>query len=342
MNLTVRYRITWEWILSYKDYMGVWRQKSKSGYTTKAEAKSAGNSFMATFDAPRENSDYTFKKVAEIHETIIERSYNTQATYKAKLDNFEAIHDIKLSEIDFETVQEIINNYYKLNKYGSTKALIQYGSSIFRFADRKLKIKADNPFSHVSVIEKQEKSKKIIKTYTLAQMEDVFKKLDGNTDLRVYTMLAGLCGLRLGEIRGLTRSCVDLKGLTIKIEKQRGAEQKEDLQFKPLKSKNSYRTLKIPNTLAENLKAYPLPLNDNMAILPMLRSFEIRRSYDKLKIDLTIHEFRHSFATNLIQRGVDFRTIAMLMGDTLDTVIKNYSHVNIDMRELADGIMSSF
>ena len=47
------------------------------------------------------------------------------------------------------------------------------------------------------------------------------------------------------------------------------------------------------------------------------------------------HDFRHTYATKLLANGVDIKTVASLLGDTVDTVIKTYIHYSDEMRENA-------
>ncbi|MCS4455170.1 tyrosine-type recombinase/integrase [Clostridium botulinum] len=44
-----------------------------------------------------------------------------------------------------------------------------------------------------------------------------------------------------------------------------------------------------------------------------------------------MHELRHTYATKLISNGVDFKTVAQLLGHTVEQTMKTYSHVNDDM-----------
>ena len=55
------------------------------------------------------------------------------------------------------------------------------------------------------------------------------------------------------------------------------------------------------------------------------------------KIDnrLSPHSLRHTYASNLLAHGVDIRTVAALLGDTVPTVIKTYIHYTDDMRAAA-------
>ena len=50
---------------------------------------------------------------------------------------------------------------------------------------------------------------------------------------------------------------------------------------------------------------------------------------------VTFHALRHTFATTLISHGVDVKTVAALLGDRMETVMKTYIHYTDDMRKSA-------
>ena len=43
--------------------------------------------------------------------------------------------------------------------------------------------------------------------------------------------------------------------------------------------------------------------------------------------DLHPHVFRHTWATRAVTRGVEIEKVALFMGDTVETVRKNYAHL---------------
>ena len=51
--------------------------------------------------------------------------------------------------------------------------------------------------------------------------------------------------------------------------------------------------------------------------------------------DLSPHCLRHTYATRLLSQGVDVRTVAALIGDSTQTVIRTYIHYTDDMRMAA-------
>lgn len=57
----------------------------------------------------------------------------------------------------------------------------------------------------------------------------------------------------------------------------------------------------------------------------------------------TMHDFRHTYATRLLSSGMDIKTVASLLGDTISTVERVYIHYTDEMREkAADDINKIF
>lgn len=49
----------------------------------------------------------------------------------------------------------------------------------------------------------------------------------------------------------------------------------------------------------------------------------------------SIHDFRHTYATNLLANGVDIQTVAALCGDSVGTIISTYLDFTEEMRKKA-------
>lgn len=56
---------------------------------------------------------------------------------------------------------------------------------------------------------------------------------------------------------------------------------------------------------------------------------------NRLGLDASIHDLRHTYATTLLASGFDYKTVAELMGDNVQTIIKTYSHFTKDMFDSA-------
>jgi len=62
---------------------------------------------------------------------------------------------------------------------------------------------------------------------------------------------------------------------------------------------------------------------------------KIRTLTAGLPIDLTIHMFRHTFASHLVMKGVDLTTVAKLMGHSTTKVTELYAHLQPDHKKNA-------
>ncbi len=51
--------------------------------------------------------------------------------------------------------------------------------------------------------------------------------------------------------------------------------------------------------------------------------------------DHTMHDFRHTYATRLLSSGMDIKTVANLLGDTVATVERVYIHYTDEIRAKA-------
>ena len=61
----------------------------------------------------------------------------------------------------------------------------------------------------------------------------------------------------------------------------------------------------------------------------------------KENANITMHELRHTYITLLIANGVDFKTVAQIVGDEVEQIYKTYSHVTSDMMNRAAKIINN-
>lgn len=331
-------------ILSYKDNKGRWRQKSRQGFETKKLAKAAGDKLL---DEAKEKAlnvvdesmkDITLRQVFELflleNNAVLE--YNTRALYTQALQAFIKIADIPVVEI---THSDIIDSMSPMKYAVSTKKLyLSKVGRVFRYAIDTLEIVTANPVAKVP----KEKDKRQKKTQVISA--DDFKTLLDTVRQKNYTAyvkiaIAGYAGLRYGEIVGLTWDNVDLKDGMISVTAQLSALGKNKYTIKPTKSMNGYRDIPIPKELSQILHEYKhasvLRIDRRLFTDKTSRALCVDKLIARICQGSSIHSLRHTYATRLLANGVDVKTVAALLGDTVETVMNTYVHYSDEMREKA-------
>lgn len=152
-------------------------------------------------------------------------------------------------------------------------------------------------------------------------------------------------GMRVGEVCGLKWKDIDFAKRTISV--QRTLDRHGE---RTPKTRNSIRTLPLPDVLHENLKALKRTrereifqktasidgeaLAEEYVLLNSKGNPRVQNDFtrffkkvrDSIGITCRSHAVRHTYATILIGEGFDIATVAALLGDTIETVQKVYVH----------------
>lgn len=333
----------WQLLLRYKDGSGKWKQKTKQGYSKKSDAlaEEEKDKLLDTVINVAQESEYPDMTLKELYELFKENkrkelTYNTLKNYKLTLDRLPTLADRKVTEITTQDLIQAINSLSGLAP-SSINLFISNIKVLFKYAKNiggLIKLDPSEKVEYIKV-----RKKKAIIALTQDELTSLLKGME-NEHMDIYTMcaIAGYAGLRFGEIAGLTAADIDLKGKILHINKQYGLVSKNTYAFKPVKSNNGFRDIPIPPTLVKILSDY---LQNRVYHLDDGRIFKIHDpSYINGKIKkyhktCSMHKLRHTYATLLLGHGVDVKTVAALLGDNVDTVIRTYIHYTDDMRKQA-------
>jgi integrase/recombinase XerC len=154
----------------------------------------------------------------------------------------------------------------------------------------------------------------------------------GLRDQAILTLLYG-CGLRIGEALALTRGQAPLAGKSIRVRGKGGKERIIPVLPAVTDAIDAYIRacpfdLETDGPLFRGAKGGPLQ--------PAIVQKAVRRLRGALGIEdsATPHALRHSFATHLLGKGGDLRTIQELLGHASLSTTQTYTH--IDSERLLD------
>ena len=197
---------------------------------------------------------------------------------------------------------------------------------------------------------------KEVKVLTKQEQEKFLEAIKGHELELLYIVALGT-GLRIGEILGLKWSDIDFKNNELHVNRslQKAAIYEDDkivryeVQETTPKTKNSLRTIPVPQNIIKKLIAHKKEQNELILLLQeeydnknyvfcnkLGQPIEDKRPGRNLKTILTsisiepikFHALRHTYATRLFEAGIPPKTVQHLMGHSdIETTMNIYTHV---------------
>jgi integrase/recombinase XerC len=244
--------------------------------------------------------------------------------------------DIPLSQIDHITIREFLASLrFKGNQKSSMARKLAAIRSLFRFLHREGKIE-QNPARLVRTPRIPKRNPRFL---SQNEIETILELPDPSTDrgLRDSSMLELLyaTGIRVSELVGLNLEDCSFKQRLIKVKGKGRKERLVPFGEKTSEALTKYlnvrqrqlvrkRTCREPNALFLNLRGERITARSVQRILKQY----IDQSARLMKVHP--HVFRHSFATHLLNRGADLRSIQELLGHESLSTTQKYTHLAVE------------
>ncbi len=146
-------------------------------------------------------------------------------------------------------------------------------------------------------------------------------------------------GIRCSELVAIKFKDLDMNSKTIRIKGKGKKERMVLFGQKAQERLNAYLQNERPKIANPEEQIFLNNRDEGLTTRSVQRVFEMFRSFLKFERRITPHKIRHSFATHLLNQGVDLRTVQELLGHKTLASTEKYTHVSLeDLAKLCDTI----
>ena len=234
----------------------------------------------------------------------------SKKSYLNILENFLKFSKKPFCDLDNEDAKKYLS--YLHNKGQSNITLnvaisaLKFGFEVF---GKKLNLKRPKKEKHLPEVLSKQEVNRIINLCDNVKHRLILKTIYG-------------CGLRISELQNLKKEQISFDRKIIFIKNSKGAKD---------------RIVRIPETLFSDLEKYVgltkgeyvfEGRNGKINIKTIQKIFENTLKKSGIKKKASCHTLRHSFATHLLENGVDIRIIQQLLGHSKLETTQIYTHVS--------------
>lgn len=269
------------------------------------------------------------------NEIILGKSYNTIRSYKNDLNQFityleenEGIKDFKDVEIiTFRSFIAYLNSDIKITKRSINRKLSAI-RSFFEYLVKNNKLeenkaiyinmpKFENKLPSFLLKEDMEKLRLVINTNNILGLRD-----------RAIIEILYSSGIRSSELLDLSENMINMQDRELRVI---GKGNKERITFFSKTAKKyltEYIEAKKSKTYYDKNIVFANSKGGKLTTRSLRRLIEDYNKRSGITKELTPHVFRHTFATQLLNSGVDIRYVQELLGHTSIATTQFYTHVS--------------
>ncbi|OGX51953.1 MAG: tyrosine recombinase XerC [Omnitrophica WOR_2 bacterium RIFCSPLOWO2_12_FULL_46_30] len=255
-------------------------------------------------------------------------SKHTMLNYRRDLDEFKKfLGETQIENVDYLTLRKFLSALREKNlKSRSISRKLSCLRSFFRFLNREGFLKND-PTQAVS-------SPKLERYLPIFLTEDEVTKLIESPDakelsgLRDRAILETLysTGIRISELVGLNLENIDFFGAVVKVSGKGKKQRLVPIGDKALRAIRDYSEQRKQQAPAAFLNKNGRRITDRGVRLVLDKY--IQRT--ALRENISPHSLRHSFATHLLNRGADLRSVQELLGHANLSTTQIYTHLTTE------------
>jgi len=258
-------------------------------------------------------------------------SSKTVEAYKSDIGRFKRFinsRKVTLNNIDYDILKEYLGYLYKSGL--SKKSVARHISSLktfFKFLKRNDFLDNDA----ISLIQSPKLNRKLPDIYSEANIKSLLEiREDDFFETRNTAILEMLyaSGLRISELTGLNIENVDLEEKQVRVRGKGSKERVVPFHKRCANLLEDY-LCKRERKVDDSQKAFFISIRGRRISDSQVRKM-LKERLQKLglPIFLTPHGIRHSFATHMLEKGADLRTLQELLGHVDMSSTQVYTHLS--------------
>ena len=295
--------------------------------------------------------NYNGKTVEQFLEMLIaERgaSSNTCTSYLNDITNFNKFLSGAETTLEDATTDDIRRYLRHRSEVGANNPTISRNLSVLRQFFKFLQsenVRLDNPALNVDGPKVSRTLPKVISEDDVEALLKAAHKLQTAEGIRLTCLLeiAYASGLRVTELVSLPTDALNLTSETLLISGKGGKERLVPLTFSAMNAIVAYERVRIDFLKGNNTSKFLFPSRSKQGYLTRRRLGQLLKELAiQAGLDPTIispHILRHAFASHLLNRGADLRSLQKMLGHSDISTTQIYTHVQ---KEKLRAVISSY
>ena len=258
-------------------------------------------------------------------------SKNTLSAYRSDLKIFSKwLNNNSLIDVDKKQIQDYFSYRKDSNISASTQSrMLTCLHSFYQFLSEKKNLKID-PTEQLDYPKLEKKLPIFLNVQEVERLLEApnSKSLFGQRDRAMLELLYS-CGLRVSELINLSYHNINLKDEFIRIHGKGNKERLLPMGEIAIDYLTKYELNSRP-ALLKNGQSDSYFLSNRARAMSRQNFFYIIKDYaSKAGIDkpLSPHSLRHAFATHLVQKGADLRSVQLMLGHSDISSTQLYTHI---------------
>ena len=295
--------------------------------------------------------NYKGKAVEQFLEMLIaERgaSSNTCTSYLNDISNFDKFLSGAETTLEDATTDDVRRYLRHRSEVGANNPTISRNLSVLRQFFKFLQsenVRLDNPALNVDGPKVSRTLPKVISEDDVEALLKAAHKLQTAEGIRLTCLLeiAYASGLRVTELVSLPTDALNLTSETLLISGKGGKERLVPLTFSAMNAIVAYERVRIDFLKGNNTSKFLFPSRSKQGYLTRRRLGQLLKELAiQAGLDPTIispHILRHAFASHLLNRGADLRSLQKMLGHSDISTTQIYTHVQ---KEKLRAVISSY